>query len=388
MMGFIERLANLSVMPSARVWLITALGVLLTLSLLMVVSSSVPVLAEGDRPVLTYFWLHLFYITIAACAGAVFYFLPPKHFYNMWSLLPAGLFISTLLIITLLFGETRNGATRWLNLGPVNLQVAELVKVLLVLVVAEFMVRRSGEVRVALVSLWRLAIWYGPAGILLILQPDFGSLIVIFATVLVMFFVGGAPLIQYVIFTAISLILLTVTAFSASYRQSRIMSFIDPFDDTANTDYQLSRSLVAFGRGEFSGVGYGNSLLKLQHLPEAHNDFLLAVTGEELGFAGVILILMLELIIIASVMRISYKALLRHQLRLSYTCFGFAVVIFGQVLINAGMTLGLLPTKGLTMPFFSYGGSAMLTSLIMIGIILNIDKSSTQIYAQGNNRDY
>ncbi|MDO5650819.1 MAG: putative peptidoglycan glycosyltransferase FtsW [Moraxella sp.] len=375
-------------MPSARVWLLTALGVLLTMSLLMVASASIPFAMKHELYPMRFFVSQLAYMLIACMVGGILYQLPLSVFYRISTFVPVAAFIVVLLVLTLLFGMDIKGAKRWLNVAGFSFQAAEFVKVFLVLVVAEFMVRRSGEVRVAMLSAVRLALWYAPFGLLLIMQPDYGSFAVIMATLMVMFFVGGAPFKQYAVLAVVGVVLLGVTAMSADYRQTRIMSFLDPFDDVQDSDYQLARSLVAYGRGELSGVGYGNSLLKLEHLPEAHNDFLLAVVGEELGFIGVSLVILLEVIIISSIMRISYNTLMRHQLRLSYTCFGFGVVIFGQVLINAGMTMGLLPTKGLTLPFFSYGGSAMLFSIIMIAIVLKIDKQSPSIAANGNNRDY
>ena len=163
------------------------------------------------------------------------------------------------------------------------------------------------------------------------------------------------------------------------YRMTRATSFWDPFDDIQGSDYQLARSLIAFGRGEVTGVGYGESVQKLAHLPEAHTDFLLAITAEELGLIGVLTVLILEALIIISAMRISYIALKNRQMRLSYTAFGFAVIFIGQTIINAGMNMGLMPTKGLTLPFFSYGGSSMLVSLMMVGILLNIHKHTSQI---------
>lgn len=166
---------------------------------------------------------------------------------------------------------------------------------------------------------------------------------------------------------------------TAQYRVVRVMSFVNPFDDVQDTDYQLARSLIAFGRGQFTGVGYGESVQKLSHLPEAHTDFLLAITGEELGFVGVAMVLILEALIIASAMRISYNALKRRQMRMSYTAFGIGVVFIGQTIINAAMNMGAIPTKGLTMPFFSYGGSSMLVSLLMVALLLKIYKESAQI---------
>lgn len=380
----------LAYLPSARTCLIVALGGLMMLSLLMVASASIPYAMNRHLADLKFFWSQLGYMSIAIAVGAMVYQVPLKYHFNHNVLL--GIFVFTVLLLfsTLLFGQSINGSKRWLSLFGFSFQPAELAKVFLVMVVAEFMHRRSSELRYRSILLagTRLMVWYIPILIALYLQPDYGSIMVIGATMLVMLFVGGAPLGQFALLTVFLGLLAAAGLWQAEYRQARLMSFVDPFDDVLDSDYQLSRSLIAFGRGEFSGVGYGNSVQKLAHLPEAHTDFLLAITGEELGFLGVAAVIILEFIIIIAMLRISYKALVRRQLKLSYMVFGFCVIIFGQVCINAGMNMGMLPTKGLTLPFFSYGGSSMLFSVIMIAIALKVNQQSPMIAKAGENREY
>lgn len=389
-MNTFERLAQLPYMPKARTWLIGALGVLMVLSLLMVASASIPFSMSRGLNELKFFWSQLGYMVIAIGVASLIYQVPLKEQFNYKTLIISYGICLGLLLLTLLVADSINGSKRWLNFFGFSFQPAEMAKMLTVMAVAELMHRRSAEMRMGniLYSVGRLLILYLPAMTFLFLQPDYGSIVVIGATILVMFFAGGAPFWQYLGLAITAVVIGALGLWQAEYRQSRILSFQDPFDDVLDTDYQLSRSLVAFGRGEFNGVGYGNSVQKLEHLPEAHTDFLLAITGEELGFLGVALVIILEFIILIAIMRISYNALIRKQLKLSYTVFGFGVVIFGQVMINAGMNMGLLPTKGLTMPFYSYGGSAMLFSIIMIAIILKIDKESPRIAQKGNNRYY
>lgn len=300
----------------------------------------------------------------------------------MWAILLG------LLILTAVAGEVINGSRRWLNLGLFNFQAAELAKAVMVFVTADYVVRRSAELRSNVFTGVRLLVWFLPIGGLLLLQPDFGSVIVLLATLGVMVFISGAPGRQYAWFALLASLLIGIAAWLEPYRRERILSFTNAFDDIQGSDFQLARSLIAYGRGEFTGVGYGDSVQKLSHLPEAHTDFLLAITGEEFGFLGVFLVLLLQALIIFSIMVISLRALKRRQLRLSYTVFGFAVVMFGQVIINAGMTMGLAPTKGLTMPFFSFGGSSMVVLLMMIGFILRVDKESLEIHAQRQNDKY
>lgn len=386
-----ERWANAPWMPSARTWLVGALMALMTLSLLMVASASIPfAMSRPNLYELKFFWSQLGYMVIALVAGLAVYQVSLGLLYRLESLIALAAIAFILMVATLVVGETINGSQRWLSVAGFSFQPSEMVKVILVLVVAEYIDRRGAEVRYHNIfkAGARILIWYVPFLTILFLQPDYGSVIVIAATMLVMFFVGGARFLQYLLLATTLAGLAMLGLWQADYRQTRLMSFIDPFDDVLNTDYQLSRSLVAFGRGEFSGVGYGNSIQKLEHLPEAHTDFLLAVTGEELGFLGVALVLILEFVVVAALMRISYKTLVRKQLKLCYTVFGFTVVIFGQVMINAGMNMGILPTKGLTMPFYSYGGSSMLVCVIMIALALKINQQSPHINEKQDSYAY
>ncbi|MDO4249907.1 MAG: putative peptidoglycan glycosyltransferase FtsW [Moraxella sp.] len=388
-MGFLDRLASSPYMPSARTWLLTALGALLLFSLMMVLSSSIPFAIASNLSDLKFFVAHLTYIGVAVMVGCVAYCLPLKLYYRMDALIAVFFVMIGLLLATLLIAEPVNGSRRWLQVGSLNFQTAELAKVFFVLVIADYMTRRSADVRTNMISAtWVLLVWYLPVLLLLYFQPDFGSIVVIVATTVVLFFIGGAPKRQYIPILIAVVTIGALVLLNADYRHSRVFSFMNPYDDVMGTDYQLSRSLGAYARGEWVGVGYGNSIQKLNHLPEAHTDFVLAIVGEEFGFFGVSVVIILLLIVIAAIMRISYKSLVRRQLKLSYTAFGFGVVIFGQVIINAGMTMGILPTKGLTLPFFSYGGSAMLFAMIMIAIVLKIDKDSPKISQRGESREY
>lgn len=391
MPSFFDRLANSPYMPSARTWLLFALGILMVISLLMVASASIPfALSREYDNELRFFYNQFVYIVFAMAIGVIVYQVPLRVHYDTGTIATIYVVSVVLLACTLIFGESINGSKRWLSFFGFSFQPAEMAKVFFVLMLAEYMDRRSAELRyrTMVISLLRMSLWYVPILAILFFQPDYGSILLIGATMMVMFFVGGAPIVQYLGLGTLLGVLAVAGLFQADYRKTRLFSFLEPFDDVLDTDYQLSRSLVAFGRGEFSGVGYGNSIQKLAHLPEAHTDFLLAITGEELGFLGVSFVILLESIIIASMLRISKNALVRHQLKLAYTAFGFAVIIFGQVMINAGMNMGLLPTKGLTMPFYSYGGSSMLFSIIMVAIVLKIDRQSPLIAKDGDNRIY
>lgn len=335
-----------------------------------------------------FFWSQLFYIGIGLVAAFVVYQLPLKIYCKLSNILVLWLGVMVLLALTAIFAVPINGSRRWLSVAGFSLQAAEFAKMVMVMVAAEYVVRRSADMRGSIFTGWRLFAWYLPILMFLIFQPDYGSSAVIVATLLVIAWVGGSPLKDYAVIFTIALTIGVLGIWFAGYRRERLLSFWDPFDDIQDTDFQLSRSLIAFGRGQLTGVGYGDSVQKLSHLPEAHTDFILAITGEELGFFGVAFVLLLEALVVLSVLVISYAALKRRQLRLSYMVMGFAAVLFGQVFINAGMNMGMLPTKGLTLPFYSYGGSALLVSMMMIGLILKVDKESAHIERMGQSRNY
>ncbi len=366
-------------MPSARAILLSSVGCMLVLSLLMVASASIPFALSRGLTELKFFYNQLLYMGIGLAIAAVSYHLVSlKRLYRTETQFML-LAITGLLLVATLFSTPINGSKRWLTLAGFNFQVAELAKLVMIIFVSDFVVRRSFEVRNGWDGFLRIALVVGLMTVLLLAQPDFGSFVVILGTVFAIFYIAGAPYKQFIALGAVAVGGAVLMVATVQYRLVRVMSFLDPFDDVQDTDYQLARSLIAFGRGQFSGVGYGESVQKLSHLPEAHTDFLLAITGEELGFVGVTMILILEALIIGSAMRISYNALKRRQMRMSYTAFGIAVVFIAQTIINAAMNMGAIPTKGLTMPFFSYGGSSMLISLVMVAVLLKIYKESPEI---------
>ena len=366
-------------MPSARAILLSSVGCMLVLSLLMVASASIPFALSKGMTELRFFYNQLLYMGIGMSIAAVSYhFVSLKRLYRTETQFML-LAITGLLLVATLFSTPINGSKRWLTFAGFNFQVAELAKLVMIVFVSDFVVRRSFEVRNGWDGFLRIALVVGLMTVLLLAQPDFGSFVVIIGTVFAIFYIAGAPYKQFAALGAVAVGGAVLMVATVQYRLVRVMSFLDPFDDVQDTDYQLARSLIAFGRGQFTGVGYGESVQKLSHLPEAHTDFLLAITGEELGFVGVTMILIFEALIIGSAMRISYTALKRRQMRMSYTAFGIAVVFIAQTIINAAMNMGAIPTKGLTMPFFSYGGSSMLISLVMVAVLLKIHKESPKI---------
>lgn len=352
-----------------------ALGLLFLFGILMIASASIPY-ADGraEFATLKFFWSQLGYMVFALVVGFVAYQIPTQYYYRLDVLMGVWVFVLCLILATILFGKEIYGAKRWLSIFGFSFQPVEFAKMMIVPIVAEYMTRRAPELRGRKLGAIYLGLWYIPLIVLLMLQNDFGSTVVISATIFVMLFVGGARLVQYALLFCVGAILALVAIIAGpTYRMGRILSFMNPFDDPYGAGHQLSHGLIAFGRGEVFGVGYGNSIQKL-HIPEPHTDFLLSVAGEEFGFLGVLALLILEFTIVAAMMRMSYKALKRRQGMFSHTIFGFAVVLFGHIVINAGGNMGILPIKGLAMPFFSYGGTALLFSVLMIAFSLKIDR--------------
>ena len=367
--------------PPINSVLLTTVATIMVFSLLMVASASIPFAQTKKLGDFYFFYHQLAYMGIGAILGLLVYFIPLRKTFRLDFIMYALLACLLLIIYTLIGGSVINGSKRWIELGGINFQPSELAKLLMILYTSDYLVRRSEEIRNHWKGFLRLTLIAMGLILFIMLQPDFGSVVIIATCIAAMIFVGGLPMRQFFIIMGAMFLAGTMAIMGASYRLKRVTSFLDPFDDLKNSDYQLGRSIVAFARGEWFGVGYGESIQKLSHLPEAHTDFLLAITGEELGLVGVSFLLVLQIILVTTVMRISYQALARHQTRLSYFAFGVGILFFGQIFVNAGMTMGMLPTKGLTMPFFSYGGSSMVVNLIIVGLLMRIIKESPTIPA-------
>jgi cell division protein FtsW len=284
-----------------------------------------------------------------------------------------------LLVIVLIpgLGHVVNGSRRWIRLAGFNLQASEVARVLVLIYLASYAVRREKELRSSFAGLAK------PLGLVtlfcfaLLLEPDFGAATVLFATGFGLLFLAGAQLrwvLALVLAAGAGFALLAVTS---SYRLRRLTTFLDPWADPFDSGFQLTQSLIAIGRGQWFGVGLGESVQKLFYLPEAHTDFLFAVLAEELGLVGVLLTVCLFLVLVWRVLRISRIAAEAGLTFQSYLAAAFGLWIGIQVLINIGVNMGALPTKGLTLPFMSYGRSSLLVTLAWLGIILRVNHEAT-----------
>jgi cell division protein FtsW len=295
---------------------------------------------------------------------------------QLWDKYSLGLLLFALLLLFLVLipglGATVNGARRWMRIGPMNFQVSELSKVLVLTWVCSYCVRKREELTGTLGGLAKPVGLLGVAALLLLLEPDFGAATVLFATGFAVLFVAGARLRYVILFVSGTTLAFATLALTSAYRLKRLMGFLHPWDDPFKGGFQLTQSLIAIGRGSWFGVGLGSSVQKLFYLPEAHTDFVFAVLAEELGLVGVIGVLALFLALVWRAFRISRMAAQAGLTFQSYVALAFGVWLGLQAIVNIGVNMGVLPTKGLTLPLLSYGRSSLLVSLAWIGVLLRI----------------
>jgi len=298
-----------------------------------------------------------------------------------WFLLLAFLLLSLVLFI----GREVNGSTRWINLGLFNLQTSEIAKICLTIYMAGYLTRHLQDVRETLSGFIKpLLLMLGYGG-LLIFQPDFGSLVVMMAAVMGMVFLAGVQFRHFFLVLIVALAGLVFIAIMEPYRVQRLTTFTDPWSHQFNSGYQLTQALIAFGRGHWIGLGLGNSVQKLFYLPEAHTDFIFSIIAEELGLLGGLFTLSLFTLFISRIFLIARKCELIGQFFSAYLCYGIGVIFATQILVNLGVNMGLLPTKGLTLPFISYGGSSLISSGIMLGLVFRADYERRKSQAQEQN---
>jgi len=352
--------------------LLMTVGSILLLGLVMMTSASITIADRQVHEPLYYLERQGTGVLLGLLAAILAMSIPT----NVWErvAIPLLVLAFVFLIIVLIpgVGHEVNGSRRWLRMGAMNFQASELARVLLLMYLASYVVRRQSELKEDIKGFLKpLGILIGAGGLLL-LEPDFGAATVLMATGLGILFIAGVKLRHFIALVTIAATGLALIAVTSAYRLKRLTTFLDPWADPFNSGFQLTQSLIAIGRGELFGVGLGSSVQKLFYLPEAHTDFVFAVLAEELGLAGVIVTLALFVTLVWRAFHISRLAAEAGLAFQAYCAAAFGMWLGLQTFINIGVNMGILPTKGLTLPLMSYGGSSMLVTLGWLGLVMRI----------------
>ena len=337
-------------------------GLALGFGLVMVASASVAMEAH-------YLLRHGLYLMIALTAFVAALAIPLKFWSASHRLALFGALALCFAVLLPGVADEIKGAKRWINLGGFTLQPAELAKAALIVYFAGCLARNDAALRQSPASLLGPLLWFALLSVLLLMQPDFGSVVVLGGVLAAMLFLAGARLRYFALVLIGGGALFALLAWTQPYRMTRLVSFIDPWATPFTSGYQLTHSLIAFGRGELFGLGLGDGIQKLWYLPDAHNDFIYAVVAEELGLLGALVLLALLALIVLRILRTARAAFARDERFGGYLCYGVALLFGLQVLVNIGVTTGSLPTKGLTLPFISYGGNSLIVCTALIGLV-------------------
>ncbi|MCU7959172.1 MAG: putative lipid II flippase FtsW [gamma proteobacterium symbiont of Bathyaustriella thionipta] len=362
--------------------LAVALGLLL-FGLVMVASASLHLGERNTGDAFYYVIRHLIAMGIGLTAALIVTRIPM----DVWERYSVPLYFAGVLLLLLLMvpgiGREANGAMRWIPLGAFNLQPSEFIKLFAVMYVAGYLVRRQYEVAHSVWAFLRPLLLLLISIGLILMQPDFGTATVILLTALGLLFLGGVPFSQYAAMIALAAASMTALVIISPYRMQRVTAFLDPWQDPYHSGYQLTQALIAFGRGEWFGVGLGNGIQKQFYLPEAHTDFILAVVGEEFGLLGTVLVMSAIAFIAWRAFSIATRATGMQRLFSAWVAYGLGLWVGLQGFINVGVNIGLLPTKGLTLPLMSYGGNAIIVMCILIAILLRIDYELRKLDSDG-----
>ena len=367
---------NIKLAKHCDVALMMSAMLLLGIGLVMVASSSIEIADRATGDPLYYFKRQLIFALIGVFAGILLTKIRLTHWENSGMAL---LFFMVCLLVLILIpglGRTVNGSTRWLALGPIGLQVSEVVKLLLIIYLAGYVVRQGKQIRESFIGFIKPMLVLVVLFTLLLLEPDFGAAIVILTTALGMLYLAGVKIWKFGILLTASAVSMTFVAISSPYRVERLTAFLNPWSDPFGSGFQLTQSLIAIGSGAWTGLGLGASVQKLFYLPEAHTDFVFAVIAEELGLIGVTAVLALYIVLIYrcfAIGKLVEEQGMRFGAQISY---GIGIWLGLQVFINIGVNMGVLPTKGLTLPLISSGGSSLLIVCMAIGLI-------TRVYIEG-----
>ena len=360
-------------MPRIDYWLVASVVVLASLGLVMVASASITFADREIGQPFYYAFRQAVYIGLGLLVGVLLFKVRMVDLERAGMVLLLSAFAMLLLVLVPGIGVEVNGAARWINAGLFRLQVSEPAKLMFIIYLASYLARHGEEVRSRISGFMKPIGLLAIAALLLLLEPDFGATVVLTATVMGMIFMAGVKLVQFSGVLGMAGLLLASLAVSSPYRMNRLTTFMDPWADPFNSGFQLTQSLIAIGRGEWFGVGLGASIQKLFYLPEAHTDFVFAVLAEELGLLGVCFIIFLYAVLVWRAFLIAAQAMKAENFFAAYLAYGIGIWFGLQSFINIGVNMGLLPTKGLTLPLMSYGGSSMIVMSIAVALLLRID---------------
>lgn len=361
--------------------LLVVMLILMATGLLMMTSASVEISSSKYGDSLFHFKRQIIFAFLGVIGIAITMMIPLHLWKRFSSFFLFGSYFLLVLVLIPGVGKEVNGSSRWLDLGFFNLQPSELAKVFIVLYIASYLERHIVEVQQSWSGFLKPVTIIAAAVVLLHFEPDHGAMVILLLTAFCMIFLAGAKLYRFIIMLSLFIGGITYLAVMKPYVIARFSSFLDPWSEqnVFGGGYQLTQALIAFGRGEWFGVGLGNSIQKLYFLPEAHTDFVLAIIGEELGLIGVAFVVTLFCVLVYLAIGVGKKALDRELLFEGFLAYGLALLFAGQAIINIGVNISLLPTKGLTLPFLSYGGASLIVSCFMVALLVRIQFETEQV---------
>ncbi|MGQ0657045.1 MAG: putative lipid II flippase FtsW [Chromatiales bacterium] len=359
-------------------WLLGGAAALAGLGLVMMTSASITVADRSYDDALYFLWRQLVALGIGLILGLAALTTPLEKLQRASGIF---LFLGIALLVVVLapgVGHQVNGSLRWIELGPATLQASEIAKLCVVIYLAAYLVRHGDQVRERFIGFIKPIGLLTIIAFLLLLEPDYGAAAVLFATCLGMLFMAGVSLLRFFSWGLVAVAALATVAMMKAYRLTRLLTFTDPWSDPYDTGFQLTQALIAFGRGEWFGVGLGASIQKLFYLPEVHTDFVLAVIAEELGFAGTTSVVVLFTFLVWRTFHIGGRVLRSGRPFQAYVAYGVGLLIGLQAFVNMGVNMGVLPTKGLPLPFVSYGANNLAVSCVAVSLVLRAAHEARQ----------
>jgi cell division protein FtsW len=359
-------------------WLLAGVLALVAIGLVMMTSASITIADRNYGDALFFLWRQLVALGIGLCLSICVMRTPLEVLQRLSSVLLLFALLLLVLVVVPGIGHEVNGSMRWMKIGPLTLQASEVAKPCVVLYLAAYLLRHGDQVRSQFIGFIKPILVLMIIAVLLLLEPDYGAAAVLFTTCLGMLFLAGVSLQRFLLWGVVAVAALATVGMLKAYRLTRLMTFTDPWADPYDTGFQLTQALIAFGRGEWFGVGLGSSIQKMFYLPEVHTDFVLAVIAEELGFVGTVTVILLFLFVVWRCFHIGGEALRSGRAFQSYIANGVGLLIGLQAFVNIGVNMGVLPTKGLPLPFISYGSNNLMMSCVAIALVLRAAYESRQ----------